>query len=214
MNPVGTSHTVTASVRSVTAQAASGVTVRVSVRGSVSQAGSCATGANGQCTFTYTGPPLPGADLITAFADADNDGSADAGEPAGEATKAWLLPAATPGHVTGGGQILNAAGNDKIAFGFNAKSDDNGVKGNCNVADPSTANNTHINCLDVTSLTRSGTRVTIFGNATVNGAAATYRIDVDHLAEPGRGRDTFSIRASSGYAAGGVLANGNIQIHK
>ncbi len=48
----------------------------------------------------------------------------------------------------------------------------------------------------------------------MNGAAATYRIDVDDLAEPGRGRDGFAIQTSGGYAAGGVLTNGNVQIHR
>jgi hypothetical protein len=70
-----------------------------------------------------------------------------------------------------------------------------------------------IKCLDVTSLIQSGTHATFFGNATVNNVAVTYRIDVDDLAEPGRGQDTFSIQMSSGYAAGGVLTGGNVQVH-
>jgi hypothetical protein len=213
VNQVVTSHTVTATVKSVTAQPVSGITVRFTVLGSVSSSGSCITGGDGRCAFTYTGPQLPGADLITAYADADSDATQDPGEPFAEATKAWVLPTSTPGHVTGGGQILNAARNDKIAFGFNAKSDQNGVKGNCTVVDPSTVPNTMIKCLDVTSLIQSGTHATFFGNATVNNVAVTYRIDVDDLAEPGRGQDTFSIQMSSGYAAGGVLTGGNVQVH-
>ncbi len=47
----------------------------------------------------------------------------------------------------------------------------------------------------------------------MNGVA-TYRIDVDDLAEPGAGRDTFKIQTANGYTVGGVLLRGNIQVHK
>ncbi len=60
---------------------------------------------------------------------------------------------------------------------------------------------------------QAGTHATFFGNATVNGVA-TYRIDVDDLAEPGAGRDTFKIQTANGYTVGGVLLRGNIQVHK
>jgi hypothetical protein len=40
----------------------------------------------------------------------------------------------------------------------------------------------------------SGTHAAIFGNASVNGTATTYRIDVDDLAEPRGGSDTFKIQ--------------------
>ena len=175
--------------------------------------GSCSTNTAGQCTFTYHGPALPGADLVDAYADTNRDGDRDAGEPeAVPATKAWVAPATAPGHVTGGGQFLNAAGNDKIAFGFNAKSKDGTTQGECSVVDPST--DTHVKCTDATSVAISGTHATIFGNAKINGVSTTYRIDVDDLAEPGRNRDTFRIRTASGYDVGRVLTGGNIQIHK
>ena len=135
------------------------------------------------------------------------------GEPeAVPATKAWVAPATAPGHVTGGGQVLNPAANDKIAFGFNAKTQNGTPKGECNVVDPST--DTQVKCTDATSIVVSGTHATIFGNAQVNGVATTYRIDVDDLVESGRNRDTFRIRTASGYDVGGLLTNGNIQIHK
>ena len=38
-----------------------------------------------------------------------------------------------------------------------------------------------VKCLDVSSLVQAGTHATFFGNATVNGAATTYRIDVEDL---------------------------------
>ena len=60
----------------------------------------------------------------------------------------------------------------------------------------------------------TGTGATFFGNATVNGTATNYRIDVDDLREPGAGNDAFTIRTENGYTAGGILSRGNVQIHK
>jgi hypothetical protein len=212
VNNVGTTHTVTATVKDAGGQPVPNTTVRFSVTGATTTSGSCTTNTSGQCSFSYQGPNLPGADLIDAYADTDNDNVRDPGEPeAVPATKAWILPTSTAGHVTGGGQIRNSLGNDKVAFGFNAKSDANAVKGECTVVDPST--DTMIKCIDATVVNTSATHATIFGNAKVNGVASTYRIDVDDLAEPGTGSDTFKIQTSSGYTAGGTLKSGNIQIH-
>jgi hypothetical protein len=213
VNNVGTSHTVTATVTNASGNPVSGSTVLFNVQGADNASGSCTTSASGQCSFTYQGPSLPGADLITGCADANGNNAADPDEPCGEATKAWILPTSTTGQVTGGGQILNALATDKIAFGFNAKSSSTGVKGECTVVDPSTTKNTKIKCLDVTTLVQTGTHATFFGHATVDGTATTYRIDVDDLGEPGAGKDTFKIQTDSGYVAGGTLKNGNIQVH-
>ena len=212
VNNVGTTHTVTATVKDAANQPVPNITVRFSVMGATTTSGSCTTNTSGQCSFSYQGPNLPGADLIDAYADTDNDNVRDPGEPeAVPATKAWVLPTSTAGHVTGGGQISNSLANDKIAFGFNAKSDANGVKGECTVVDPST--DTMIKCIDATVVNTSGTHATIFGNARVNGVATTYRIDVDDLTKPGTGNDTFRIQTGSGYTVGGTLKSGNIQIH-
>jgi hypothetical protein len=43
--------------------------------------------------------------------------------------------------------------------------------------------------------------------------STTYRIDVDDLVESGRNKDTFRIRTANGYDVGGLVTNGNIQIH-
>jgi hypothetical protein len=72
---------------------------------------------------------------------------------------------------------------------------------------------THAKCLDATTVIQTGTHATFFGNATVNGVATSYRIDVDDLSEPGKGRDTFKLQTGTGYTVGGTLVNGNIQIH-
>ena len=208
-NPVGTSHTVTATLTDDFGDPVEGVTIRFTVTGSVATSGTCKTDAAGQCTFTYAGPSLPGADLITAFADTNGNGMLDAGEPAATAAKAWLLPTSTPGQVTGGGQIL--VGTDSVTFGFTAKSD-RGLKGECTVVDHDTKR--MIKCLDVTALVQSGNQATIYGHATSNGVATTYVIHVADNGDPGRGVDTFSIVTGSGYSASGTLTGGNIQVHK
>jgi hypothetical protein len=212
VNTVGTSHTVTATVRDSASHPVQGVTVLFKVSGSVNTSGSCTTNANGQCSFTYQGPNFPGADLITGCADSNDSGTVNPGEPCDTATKAWLLPASTPGQVTGGGQVPNAAGNDRAAFGFTAKNTVTGPKGQCTFVDPSPT--TKIKCASVTALAVAATHATLFGNATINGQPTTYRIDVDDIAEPGRGRDTFRIQTTSGYIAGGTLTAGNIQVHR
>jgi hypothetical protein len=126
---------------------------------------------------------------------------------------AWLLPTATAGQATGGGQIANASGQAKVAFGFTAKSDSTGTKGECSVVDNSPVTNIKIHCTDVTTLVETGNKATFFGDASVNGTATTYRIDVQDNADPGAGADTFSIQTASGYSASGTLVDGNIQVH-
>jgi hypothetical protein len=207
-NTVGTSHTVTATVRDTAGQPVPSVVVRFTVTGSVSTSAQCTSDASGQCSASYAGPSLPGADLITAYADSDGDSVQDAGEPAAVATKAWLLPTSTPGQASGGGHI--EVGGNRIAFGFNARSGAGGFQGSCNVIDQT--NNVMVRCTDVTALVISGNAATVFGHATVNGVATTYRIDAVDNGEPGKGVDTFSIQTGTGYSRSGVLTGGNVQV--
>lgn len=69
-----------------------------------------------------------------------------------------------------------------------------------------------LRCSDVTALVINGNTATVFGNATVNGVATTYRIDAVDNADPGRDADTFSIQTDSGYGSSGVLTSGNIDV--
>jgi hypothetical protein len=77
VNVVDSEHCVTATVKDAFGNPTPGITVRFSVSGSVNTSGSSVTDANGQATFCYTGPPLPGSDVITAFADTNNNGTQD-----------------------------------------------------------------------------------------------------------------------------------------
>ena len=209
-NPVGTTHTVTASVLSAGLVPLEGVTVRFSVQGSTATTGSCTTRAAGECSFTYAGPQLPGADSIVAYADLNGNGVQDPGETEGAATKAWTAPASTPGQVTGGGQIVPVGGTEEVSFGLEGKGVTK-LSGTCSVIDHALA--VHVKCLDVTALVVTATHATFFGEATLNGVATTYRIDVDDLGQPSGGRDTFQLQTTSGYTVAGVLARGDVQIH-
>lgn len=129
----------------------------------------------------------------------------------GESTTVEEPLTTTPGHVTGGGQVATAEGNGRAVFGLEAKSDAKGLRGSCNLVDPSTE--TKLTCTDVTALSVDGSGATIAGDATVNGETTTYRIHVEDAGEPGAGQDTFTIHTASGYQVGGTLKAGNVQVH-
>jgi Big-like domain-containing protein/beta-propeller repeat-containing protein len=94
-NEVGTPHTVTATVTDFGGQPVSGVIVRFSVSGVNPTSGASTTNASGQATFTYTGTHA-GTDTISAYADTNGNGTQNAGEPSGIATKLWTAgPPAT-----------------------------------------------------------------------------------------------------------------------
>ena len=219
-NPVGTSHTVTATVTTA-ASPVPNVTVHFGVTGADTLTGACTTGANGQCDFTYQGPELPGADLIQAYADSNGNGVQDADEPTASATKAFVLPLSTDGEAHGAGRIdllgsppgppgpgpHGPPGMNHVSFEFHAHSDRE-LDAKCNVV----AQNVRVQCLNATLLLITPTHVTIFGSAKVNGVATTYRIDADDLARHGAGRDTFTITTGNGFTAGGTLSSGNVEI--
>jgi hypothetical protein len=205
---------VTATVEDAFGNPTPGITVRFSVAGSVNTSGSATTNAAGEASFCYTGPALPGADVITAYADTDGDNVNDADEPEDTATKAWVIDESTEGcKVTYGGRIT-AANGDKATFGGNAKAD--GLKGNENYQDHGPVADMHVKSTTILAVICSadGTSASIFGTATVDGAGSfDFRIDVRDLGEPGTA-DRYRIRLSNGYDSGDQqLEGGNIQIH-
>ena len=213
-NTVDDQHCVTATVRDAFGNPTPGITVRFRVTGSVNTTGSVVTNAAGQAQFCYTGPGLPGADVITAYADTNGDNVRQPTEPQGTAAKTWVIPASTEGcKVTYGGRIT-AANGDKATFGGNAKAD--GLKGQEEYQDHGPAADLNVHSIDVLAVTcsRDGTQASIFGTATVNGGGSfDYRIDLKDLGEPGSS-DTYRIRLSNGYDSGvQVLEGGNVQIH-
>jgi len=116
------------------------------------------------------------------------------------------LVAATGGRATGGGRVGD------VTFGFTAGSDNGGAKGRCAVVDATA--DVMVKCLDATSVIVSGTRAVILGNAVFNGTAVRYRMDVTDVEESGSGVDSWTIHLSNGYAVGGTLTEGNVQVHR
>ena len=213
-NTVDDQHCVTATVKDAFGNPTPGITVRFSVAGSVTTTGSATTNAAGEATFCYTGPALPGADTITAYADTNNNNVRDGTEPQGTAAKTWVIPASTEGcKVTYGGRIT-AANGDKATFGGNAQA--NGLKGQEEYQDHGPATDLNVHSIEIQSVvcSRDGTQASIFGTATVNGSGSfNFRIDLKDLGEPGSS-DTYRIRLSNGYDSGvQVIEGGNVQIH-
>jgi hypothetical protein len=212
---------VTATARDTAGNPAAGVRVYFTVTGAVNTSGSAVTDVNGQATFCYDGPPLPGNDVITAFVDADRDGSQDPNEPTGIATKSWVLPVTTPLceiKVTNGGRITTLAG-DIATFGGNAKSDITGnTQGQEQYQDHGPLQPLNVHSINVLAIVCDGlgTEASIYGQATVEGSGNfLYRIKVRDLGEPGVGRDTYWILLANGYTSGErVLEGGNVQIHR
>jgi hypothetical protein len=121
-----------------------------------------------------------------------------------------LTAVTSVGDATGGGQV--SSNGNAVAFGFEARSQNGRLKGQCDVVDKAAGVKLH--CSDVTAFVQvSPTEVKFFGNATINGTATTYEIDARDLADSGSGSDTFTVSTSAGYSAGGTLTAGNVQIH-
>jgi hypothetical protein len=70
-----------------------GAHIRWAALGTNNSAGDVRTGADGSATFEYIGAN-PGSDRVTAFADLNDNGTRDEGEPEREATVEWAGPAA------------------------------------------------------------------------------------------------------------------------
>jgi hypothetical protein len=227
-NPVGTLHTVTATLTSVGGGPCPGVTVYFSVPTSVMthavpSNGSDVTDANGLAEFTYSAA-LPGTDVIQAFADLNGDGDQDSPpEPFDEATKVWTLPPSTEFcevTITNGGWII-ADNGDRASFGGNAKVSNDGstVQGqeeyqDHGPADPRNVKSTEL--LATTCTTDSDPQsATIFGKATIDGSGEyIFRIDVTD-GGPGGSNDSYGIIMSDGYESGQQqLEGGNVNIHK
>jgi hypothetical protein len=191
-----------------------GATVRFTVNGSDTSSGTCTTDTAGQCSYSYTGPSLPGADSISAYVDSNENQQLDVGEPSATSTQAWLLPQVVAGQVTGGGHLASTNSTRDIAFGFTAKSSDSLSSGACQIIDP--ASSLDIHCTSVDSLVVASNHASIFGTASINHSATTvsYRIDVTDNATPGSGADSFAVQTSTGYSVSGLLETGNIQVHQ
>jgi len=114
--------------------------------------------------------------------------------------------------VTGGGWINVDA--KRGNFGFNAgfKPNASSPTASFNYIDHNTG--MHVKSTSITVYVQGASPTTrhFEGDATIDGVSGTYSVDVADNDEPGT-TDTFAIVLSNGYAAGGTLAGGNIQLH-
>ena len=116
-NPVGTTHTVTATVTNPDDSPRSGVNVTFTVTGAnagatgVCNPASCNTGADGKVTFTYTGANA-GDDTINASM------TIDGSTQSATAAKKWVEgPSGPAGHMTGEGRLTQSASN-RLDFAY------------------------------------------------------------------------------------------------
>ncbi len=213
---MGDEHCVTATVTDRFGNPTPGVTVVFSVTGAVvvedgeaqlGTGGSVKTDGQGKAEFCYTSE-LPGENVIRAYADSDNSGTQDAGEPSDVATKTYVLPPSTPNceiTIHDGGWILAPSGG-KGTFGGNAQVDANGqiVKGSQEYTDHSAG--LHVKSTEILAVVCEGNSATIYGVANVTAqlplASGTFpfRVRVTDMDEPG----SQPGRTSTGYSSGTV----------
>jgi Beta-propeller repeat len=204
---VGTTHTVTANVTDSSGDPVSGVVVPVTVTGSVTTSAQCTTDDAGQCSVTYGGPQLPGADSIAAFADTNQNGTQDSDEPGASANETWVLPDSTPGWVHANGHLRTDQGH-RVTLAELAASDGSQSRGMCVVVDHTARR--WLKCQSVTAFVQSGHSVTVYGAALDGGLSTTYVIHAVDGGKPGRGLDTFSIETTSGFSVSGTLDGGRV----
>jgi|GEM_PF-1470786 len=113
-----------------------------------------------------------------------------------------------PGQVSGSGSIQVAG--ERAHFGFTvSRSATLEVSGDLYFHDK--ANNYKIKSTSITAFTRSGNYAVFSGEAVANkDDSFTFTVEVVDNGESGR-NDTFRIRLSNGYEAGGTLTQGNIR---
>jgi parallel beta-helix repeat protein len=129
--------------------------------------------------------------------DIDGDGIGDACDP---------TPGSTPGKVVGGGWI----GAEKNSFALTAQYTAGLAAPKGEVVYQAKTAGLTLRSSAITSVIVVGTHATIRGTATVNGTTVEFRVDADDRGEPGVD-DEFKI-SWTGYAGGGLLNGGNIQI--
>jgi hypothetical protein len=132
------------------------------------------------------------------------------------------LPTSTPGRASGGGRVpnelaelsilrgTNAGGNASFSFGAQYVAGALVPTGTLSFRDHGAKKSVEATSID--SFAAVGTKATFTGRATVDGVPGVkFTVEVEDLGEPGRA-DTFRIVLADGYAAGGVLLNGNIEV--
>ena len=183
INPVGTPHTVTATVTNPDDSPRAGVTVSFVVTGvnagapGACVAATCITGADGKVTYTYTGTAA-GDDTINATI------TVDGSTQTATAAKTWVV--APTGSVDGKGTYATGKEFGRVSFTVDADSDGGTFDGKTGTGD-------HFKATSVTGFTQVGNTASFGGTAEVDGNAGyTYTVSFVDNGFPGR-NDTISV---------------------
>ncbi len=134
----------------------------------------------------------------------------------GAMTDAYAVVVTTPpcDRFTGGGYLFGTPTGARANFGVGGGFLNGNLWGHLNYVDHATTPGMHVKGVDVTSYSATGpTSRQTTGTCTIDGVPGTYVLEVADNGEPGTS-DTFSLTLSTGYHASGVIAGGNIQLHK
>jgi Bacterial Ig-like domain (group 1) len=193
-NPVGTPHTVTATVTNSDDTPRSGVLVSWVVTGANAGASgtcapaSCTTGADGKVAYTYTGLAA-GDDTINAAI------TVDGSRQTATAAKTWV-DAPRTGSVKGKGSYTTGKEYGRVTFEVDANARGGTFEG-------ITGNGNRFKATTVTGFTQAGNGASFAGAGEVNGETGyTYEVSFVDNGFPGR-EDTISIVIKSG---GGAVA--------
>ncbi|HEX2221885.1 MAG TPA: Ig-like domain-containing protein, partial [Candidatus Limnocylindria bacterium] len=183
-NPTGQEHCVTAVATDAFGNVTPNVRVVFTVTGANPRPATVrTTNASGEATFCYTGTNV-GVDTIRAFADRDNDGTLDVGEPIGMATKTYV--AATPATVVvAPATDTNPAGQEHCVTATVRDASGNPISGvvvRFTVAGANSAGGTATtNAAGVASFCYTGTRI---GTDTITATADGDRDGTPETGEP------------------------------
>jgi hypothetical protein len=201
---------VTATVKDKNGFPVAGVTVRFSVGGSVKTSGSATTDANGQAQFCYTGPSKPGKDQVKAFADTNNNGVQDPGEPSDVATVTWVSPNPPPCHEGDGQGDVQGSNGGTAHVSSDEDSCEDQDQNQVQSHDPGAHKDfqsTQIQSVQFEDVTRTAT---IFGLGVTAGNPVSFVL-VETASGPGT-PGTISLSLSDGYTLAGNLLNGMITL--
>jgi hypothetical protein len=122
-----------------------------------------------------------------------------------------VCPPAHGDFMTGGGWI-EVSGGAKGTFGVAGGIRQQGLWGHLTYHDHGIR--LKVKAKTITAYVVTGpTSRRIEGTAEIDGVHGTFSVDVADNGEPGR-EDTFVLRLSTGYTAGGKLQGGNLQLHE
>jgi hypothetical protein len=183
-NPVGTPHTVTATVTNSDDTPRSGVTVSFVVTGANAGAtgtcapATCVTGADGKVAFTYTGTTV-GDDTINAAITVDGT------RQTATAAKTWVEAPRT-GSVSGKGSYATGKEWGRVTFAVEANATGGSFEGH-------TGSGRRFEATSVEAFSSSGNTASFLGTATVDGESGyTYAVRFVDNGFPGR-NDTIEI---------------------